>query len=115
MKYAKTLLLLIAGSIVGLLVGTGISFLFTSTPPSLFYYIGALILSPAEMTFGFVTCLDYFPTAISALMIGGVVLTILAWVVGLLRGSPGAAWLALVGATLWSMGNVPILHMLMSV
>ena len=110
-----TLCLHLGLAFLGLLAGTAASAPVNGLPLESADYVGALVLSPLEMTIGIPVLFNWYSPLTGALIIlGGVVcIASLAWSVK----RPGR-WTqlgALVGSALWSLGNIPVLHALMSV
>jgi len=100
---------------LGLLVGTAASAPVNGLPLESGDYLGALVLSPLEMTIGIPLLFNWYSSLTGTLIILGAVVCIasLAWSVK----RPGA-WThvgVLLGSALWSLGNVPVLHACMSV
>ena len=102
-------------AVLGLLAGTAASAPVNGLPLESGDYVGALVLSPLEMTIGIPLLFNWYSSLTGTLIIVGAVVCIASLACS--AKWPGLSTRAgtLVGSALWSLGNVPVLHAFMSV
>jgi hypothetical protein len=100
---------------LGVLAGTAASAPVNGLPLASEEYVAALVFSPLEMTIGIPLLFNWYSPLTGTLIILGAVVCIISIACSAKRSRHWTQAGALVGGALWSLGNVPVLHAIMSV
>ncbi len=114
-KTLVTLCVHVGLAFLGLLAGTAASAPVNGLPLESGDYVGALVFSPLEMTIGIPLLFHWYSPLMGTLIILGAVACIASLACSVKRPGVWTHVGALLGSVLWSLGNVPVLHAIMSV
>ncbi len=111
----KRLAILLALLLAGVLVGSAASAPVNGLALDWRDYLGAMILAPAEMTFGVPLVFSYYSALCGVLVVAGGLATAVSFAWGMARAGVWPRVGTFAGAVLWSLGNIPGFCAFMSV